>query len=120
MDDGARSVLAASGIKTISPEALRRGNELPAALAALRGRGVSRLYVHLDVDVIDAAFARANGFAPVGGLRPDEVLEAVGLAAHGLRIAAACIASYDPAFDRDDRIFAAAEGFACFITAGHP
>jgi arginase len=117
MDEGARSVLAASGIKTITPEALRMGHELPDALTGLHARGVSRLYVHLDVDVIDAAYAPANAFAPEGGLEPKEVLEVVGHAARQIRIAAACVASYDPAFDRDDRVLAAAHDFLSLVAA---
>ncbi len=120
MDEGARSVLAASRITTIPPETLRTGDALPAALAALRARGVTRLYVHLDVDVIDAAYAPANGFAPEGGLRPREVLDAVALAGRDLRIAAACVASYDPAFDRTNRILAAAEDFLQAVAAHGP
>jgi arginase len=111
MDSGARSVLAASQITTIPPEALRTRDALPAALAALQKRGVTRLYVHLDVDVIDAVYAPANAFAPKGGLRPEEVLDAVALAGHDFHIAAACVASYDPAFDRENRILAGAQGF---------
>jgi arginase len=119
MDNGARSVLAASEIKTITPEALRTGHELPAALASMRARGVSRLYVHLDVDVIDATYAPANAFAPAGGLQPAEVFQAVDLVARDLRIAAACVASYDPAFDQNDRVLAAAHGFLSLIAAAH-
>jgi len=117
MDDGARSVIEASGIGWIEPGALRAGG--PAAAAdRLRLGGATRLYVHLDVDAIDAAYAPANGFAPTGGLRPEEVLAVVEAA--DLPIAAAAVASYDPAFDRGDRILSAARAFLERVASRRP
>jgi arginase family enzyme len=40
---------------------------LDGALDRLAGQGVTRLYVHLDVDLIDAGYAKASEFAPTGG-----------------------------------------------------
>ncbi len=107
MDDGARSVLAASDIAIVSPADIRTSGAsaaLAPRLDVLRQRGVTRVYLHLDVDVVDAAYAPANGFAPKGGLLPDEICAVLGRVLDDFDPAAACVASYDPAFDRDDRI----------------
>jgi arginase len=112
MDDGARSVLDGSGIVNVSPREVRDGGSAFAnALGGLKAAGVSRLYLHLDVDVIDADYAPANEFAPRGGLLPDELLAMVAMAARHFPIGAACVASYDPACDQDDRILDVATRF---------
>jgi arginase len=111
MDDGARGVLNASRVTNVpTADILARGPDeaLKPALDALRRRGVSRVYLHLDVDVLDATFAPANEFAPEGGLLPDHLAEAVKAVAGRFTIAAAAVASYDPAHDRDDRVLQAA------------
>jgi arginase len=107
MDAGARSVLNASRIINIGPGEIHTAGierALRPALARLRDNGAVRLYVHLDVDVLDRTYAPANGFAPEGGLLPDEILDVVTAAAGEITVAAAAVASYDPAFDRDDRV----------------
>ena len=107
MDEGSRRVLAASRIERLPVDEMRaRGVEaaLAPALDALALAGVRRVYLHLDVDVLDAAFAPANGFAPEGGLLPEQVLATVEATAGRFPIAAAAVASFDPAYDREDRV----------------
>ena len=107
MDDGARSVLAASEIAVVPPSEIRAAGAVAALaprLEALRRAGVARVYLHLDVDVVDAAYAPANAFAPEGGLLPDEIFPLLGRVLEDFEPAAACVASYDPACDRDGRI----------------
>ena len=90
----------------------RLGLEGPSALEAvlddLKSR-VRRVYVHLDLDVLDPEKAgRANEFAPEGGLGAEDLKMALGLVQERFAIAAAGIASYDPAFDADGRVLAVA------------
>lgn len=123
MDDGARSVLAGSDIAVISPSDIRAagaGGALGPRLAALGRAGVTRLYIHLDVDVVDAAYAPANAFAPRGGLAPEEISAVVGRVMEDFAPAAACVASYDPAFDRGDRILDIAVRFLAQAAARGP
>ena len=71
----------------------------------MKRRGVDRVYVHLDLDVLDAGtVGRANGFAPEGGLDAEELLTALGMVRDHFDVAAAGIASYDPSFDADGRV----------------
>jgi arginase len=72
---------------------------LGGALDALRSR-VERVYVHLDVDVLDAGkVGPANEFAVRGGLTREELEGAISMIRERFTVAAAGIASYDPAFD---------------------
>ena len=80
-------------------------------------RGVERVYVHLDVDVLDAAWAPANEFAPKGGLLPEQLAACVGEVTNRFAIAAAAVASYDPAWDREDRLLGEALGFLGLVAS---
>lgn len=101
-DAGARAVLAGSRIDWVQiadGPASRTEQALAAALARLEERGVTQLYLHLDVDVLDARHCVANEFAPEGGLLPDQLAHCIEIALARFPVAAAGIASYDPAFD---------------------
>ena len=94
------------GPDLISNQGLRRA--LAGALDALRER-VDRVYVHLDLDVLDAdRVGKANGFAPGGGLDAEELEAALGMVRGRFAVAACGIASYDPALDKDGRVLHAA------------
>lgn len=100
-------LLAASDVAVVDADRLGHAG-LPALAAALddmKRRGVDRVYVHLDLDVLDADTAgRANGFAPEGGLGAEGLLATLGMVRDRFDVAAAGIASYDPSFDADGRV----------------
>jgi arginase len=119
-DPGALGILADSRMRHIPPQkilTLGVAKALDPALAALAASGVARVYVHLDLDVLDAAYAPANGFAPAGGLLPDHVAACLDAIARRFTIAAAAVASYDPDYDRADRILSAALRFLALLAA---
>ena len=87
------------------------------ALGDLANR-VSRLYLHVDLDSIDAADAHANVYAAAGGPSLDRLLECLRLACARLPIAGAAITAYDPLFDGDGRTLAAARRVAAEIANG--
>lgn len=91
-----------SHIKVVDTDTIRElgvRNALGSALNGLRAR-VDRVYVHLDLDVLDPdKLAPANEFAVPDGLVRWEVEEAIWLVRERFTIAAAGIASYDPALD---------------------
>lgn len=118
LDPGERRNFEASRV-TVVP-ALQLAREGPAealrpALQRLRGGarptrgigevdGVDRVYVHVDLDVLDPAYAPAVDFAAPGGLTPSELLEAIGLTARHLRVSAISLTAYDPEVpDPDER-----------------
>jgi arginase len=97
--------LAAAGVTRVAPG--RVLEQLPAALDRLISR-VERLYLHLDLDLLDPSVGRANGFAAESGLTLDELLGAVALVRDSDRLAAAGISAYDPAYDPERTVRAAA------------
>ena len=71
---------------------------LQSALDRLKTR-VDRIYLHIDVDVLDTGNGQPNGLAVPGGLAPRTVAKAIGAIKTRVDIAACAIASYDPALD---------------------
>jgi arginase len=119
LDPAERELLDTSGVGFVAPDG-RSGigaAALTAPLAALAKR-VRRVYVHLDLDAIDASEARANAYASTGGIRLGELTSMLGTVAGCVEVAAAGVASFDPACDADGRAAAAAgELTVAFINA---
>jgi arginase len=90
-----------------------------SALDELRSR-VSRVYLHVDLDSVDAAEATANEYAATGGPSVDRLVECVRDVRQRFTVAAAAITAYDPAFDPDGRAVAAARRLAGQIGSGYP
>lgn len=111
--------LAISDLSVVGAD--RIGLEGPSALeVALDGLGsrVGRVYVHLDLDVLDPEKAgKANEFAPEGGLSAEDLKTALGMVRERFAVAAAGIASYDPGFDADGCVLAVALACARILTA---
>jgi arginase len=110
VDPTERERLRASGVAVVGADLMGREGKLAlaGALDDLKTR-VGRVYVHLDLDVLDAEkVGKANEFAPEGG--PDAgVLEAaLGMVVERFEVAALVIASYDPSFDSEGKVLRAA------------
>lgn len=69
------------------------------------------LLVHIDLDVIDARYGRANHFACEGGLMPDDILRVLERASRQFEIEGLVLASYDPSCDTEGKIAEAAVRF---------
>jgi arginase len=67
--------------------------------AALEGLGVERVYLHFDLDAVDAGEARANEYAAPGGPSSDALLAAVDAVFDRFRVEAAALTAYDPDVD---------------------
>ena len=76
---------------------------LDASLTAL-ARHVSRVYLHIDLDVHEPAEAQANQYAVSGGLSPSTVRDLVGVVAERFEITAAALTAYDPTYDPEARM----------------
>jgi arginase len=76
---------------------------LPRCLDEL-AREVDRVHLHLDVDVLDPAIARANTYSREGGLSPEQVERAFELIAARFQIAALDVTGYDPACDPEGKL----------------
>jgi arginase len=117
LDDAEREMLADSEVSWLTPQAVRAdAAALPAALDRL-ARRADRLYLHLDLDVIDPAELRANLYACDGGLSVDEVVAAIAAAAERLEIAAVSITAYDASADAEQRGPAVAASLLAAVAA---
>lgn len=108
-DPEEKKLLECSNITTVSAESVRQNGisvALDPALAALRDR-VQRIYLHIDLDVLDPQEAMANEFAPPEGLSVDQVEEAIRMIDERFTISAGAIASYDPDYDYEGKAFRA-------------
>lgn len=102
-DVGAKQVLARSRIAQVLPGRATL-EELGTAIGRLEAEGVGQIYLHLDLDVLDAGFGRANTFAARGGLEPDLLEACVALVLQRCPVVAVGIASYDPAEDTEGTV----------------
>jgi arginase len=69
------------------------------------GQDVDEVHVHLDVDVLDPIEAPANNyqFMVEGGMRVEQLREALALIKDNLNVTSATIASFDPRYDPQER-----------------
>jgi arginase len=109
-----RDRLARSDVRIV-PGAVDAG-ELGAALDALRAE-VGRIYLHVDLDVLDRSVGRANLYAAPGGPDLDGVLAAIDAACTRFDVAAAALTAYDPRADDTGAIAGAAGSIARRIAA---
>jgi arginase len=116
LDRSEAAILGASRIAHVTPSDLRASNAdatLERALQQLTLAGVRRVYLHVDLDVHDIKFGRANSYSLSGGLSPEDVAEIIQLVASRFAIASASLTAYDPAADPEQR----ARMLACRVIA---
>ena len=99
--------LGQSAVRVLSPSGVRDGS----AAAALDSftTGMSALYLHVDLDVLDPErVGPANSFASPDGLTLEEVIQLVATAGARARLAGMTVSAYDPAVDADGAVRRAA------------
>jgi len=99
LDPPEERALAASGMIRLTAAELAR---LAALLAAWAAAGL-RLYLHIDLDVLDPKELVANPWAVPGGLSRDELADVLGTVRRALPPAAIGFTAYGPAYDRETR-----------------
>jgi arginase len=100
-----RDLLDASLVDVVDPTHLR--TTLGAVLDKVREQ-VEDMYVHLDLDVLDATVARANSYALSGGLTLDDAEYSLSAIRDRFRTVAITLSAYDPDGDTDGRAARAA------------
>ena len=111
-DTGEREALIAAGAAVVDAESIHRNGAAPlaSALEALPAQ-VRRVYIHLDLDVLDpGAGLQANRFPEANGLTVEQVTDALREITARLTPAALALTAYDPGYDSEDRVLEA--GFA--------
>ena len=96
-----RERLERSGI-TIVPGPVDR-ESFEAAVERLAGR-VDSVYLHVDLDALDAAEGRANQYAAPGGPTAEELLDRIEAVRTRLPVRATALTAYDPGSDPDGRV----------------
>ncbi|MGV9863391.1 arginase family protein [Rhodococcus koreensis] len=100
---GARKVRPGGGPlgTVVSPPQIQEVGFEAAMTAAVDGlaQKVRRVFVHIDVDVLDDDIVRVSLHGAAGGLTPDELLLAIGIIQDRIEIAGLTIASFDPTLD---------------------
>lgn len=102
--------LESSGVSVVGATLVRNVGMPEAVASALEAlwKRIHRVYVHLDLDVLDPDMvAPANGFTNPGGPSVEEAEEAVRMVRKRFDVAGIGVASYDPAYDRDDKVLRA-------------
>jgi len=103
-------LLDQSAVEVIEPRKLRA--DLSSGLASIKQR-VREIYVHLDLDVLDAEVATANSYAVAGGLSIDDVEYALSHIGKEFSIAGLTLSAYDPSADTDGAAATAAIRLIC-------
>jgi arginase len=91
---GEREALLADGVRVA-----RTANDV-----SFDGIDAKRILIHIDVDVLDPQFGRANHYACDGGLSPDDLLGLIEKAKARFTIAGLVIAAYAPECDPEGKI----------------
>lgn len=89
-----------------------RAGQDPLPVLDRLAKNASRLLIHIDLDVLDTSHGRANHYAAAGGMSPADVTRIIESCGSRFQLAGLVMASFDPAYDADGRIAAAAVGFA--------
>ena len=74
-----------------------------AALVTLKNR-VDGVYLHIDMDVLEAKQGKANHLAVHGGLPSGIVEKAIRIIKEHLKLEGCAIASFDPDYDKDNSV----------------
>jgi arginase len=92
--------LSSSAITLITPEMLKLDEE------ALNEKFIplESVYLHIDLDVIDPQFVRANGYSTPCGIFPEDLIKTVKLIKNKYRISALGITAFDPSLDPDGKV----------------
>jgi arginase len=99
LDPLEKNRLRASAITVISPETVRRNSDVSTFFPTLRS-----VYVHIDLDVLDTSFVKANSYAGSGGLSPAELFSIISVIKKNHNIAALAFTSYDPSMDPKQKV----------------
>ncbi len=103
LDPPEETRLGASRIAHLTAAQLRSPETLVDAVGGLNPE-VTGLYVHVDLDVLDAAVADVNVYGAPGGPDADQLDALVAALLAAFPVRAVSLTAYDPAFDGEDGV----------------
>jgi arginase len=108
LDPEEERLLQQSAIEIVTPQAGEGRNRqaIGTALDRLRGKA-ARIYLHVDMDVLDTGEALPNHLAVPGGLSVEVVEEAISMVKERFELCAGAVTSFDPGYDKDDQVLEA-------------
>ena len=115
-DPAEESLLAGSAVEVLTASSVKHG---VADQLETKRTDIDGVYLHIDLDVLDAREGKANSYAVGGGLSAADLEKAVKEIAGVLRVHAGALTSYDPAFDVDGRVADIAAKLAALMVPGH-
>jgi arginase len=115
LDPGEATALAKSNIARLGAEF--SADQLEPQLDSLR-QHLGQFYLHLDLDALDPSEGRANGYSARGGFSKEKLDELLRLISAHLPVAAMTLASYDPAYDPENKVAAIAIAAAMTVVGG--
>lgn len=105
LDPEEERLLNQSEVKVLRPgkEAGSFRKSVEAGLDQLMDKA-SRVYLHVDLDVLDTGEALPNHLAVPGGLSVEAVEEIIEMTRKRFKVSAGAITSFDPSYDKDDEV----------------
>jgi arginase len=107
-DEGETARFEDSAIGRVAPEDLATGDALARALAELEPEPTG-LYLHIDLDVLDAEEAAVNIYSSTGGITGEQLAARVDDVLRTGLVRAVSLTAYDPECDPEGRIPPVAE-----------
>jgi arginase len=102
LDPEEERLLQQSEIRIVRPgENIRKA--IDAIFNELRDK-VTRVYLHVDMDILDTGEALPSQLAVPGGLSVEFVEDIIGMAKEGFELSAGAITSFDPDYDKGDKV----------------
>jgi arginase len=89
--------------------------DTPASALDGPAGAAARVYIHVDLDALDAGVGRANPYAAQGGPSLGALLDGIGAVFDRFTVTSAALTAYDPRVDDDGAIAAAARRIAALI-----
>lgn len=102
LDPEERRALEISNIRSIDAPGFRT-NGGDGFFAVWASGCPDRVYLHIDLDVLDRREAFVNQFSSTGGLTLSELLEIIRLVSRHREVVAAAITAYDPSVDESGK-----------------
>lgn len=106
--------LAKSAIQRVSPAVLKKNPDILSTVTL----PVKKVYLHIDLDVLDADFVKVNEYCEPGGLSPEDLYNAIRAIKRRFTVAAVAFTAYDPTLDPQRKVQGVVSEVVSILTGG--